>query len=260
MIERIKKLYQSVVPIAVIAAVLFFSISLINGAVVFPKLTIPLGKLQPNLASVSLAAKNFVILLQKTAIDTAKNFASQTTAPGDSGVPVQDQNGSSNSALTGTTGTPTSTVTTTVTNPSRTTSTPANSSGIPTVVPATPGVPDLEIKTVDIGILEGNTFVHADSVKSGQKAAIVFDIKNIGTRVSPEWDFYAQIPSSVGNYKSNLQSPLAPGEYVRFTLGFDNLNSSGTNFISITADPDSKVSGDPNRANNVATTTIVRGY
>lgn len=128
------------------------------------------------------------------------------------------------------------------------------------------GVPDLAIVIVDTGIVipasstTPEQFKHADSVKEGERAAIVFDVKNMGSNVSGPWDFRAILPINDGDFRSEKQESINPGEKIRYTLGFEQLKTSGANTVKILVDPDGRIFNDANRLNNEVTLSITRGY
>ena len=123
------------------------------------------------------------------------------------------------------------------------------------------GPADLTIEIIDTGIINDatNIFQHATSASAGVRAGVVFDIKNLGGVPSQPWTFRALLPVANSDFNSDIQDPLAPGDRVRFTIGFRDLASTGTNLITITVDPSNQLS-DANRANNAASTTIYRSY
>lgn len=127
------------------------------------------------------------------------------------------------------------------------------------------GVPDLRVEIMATGILATTStssaiFIPKTSAGEGERAAIVFDVKNGGDNVSGEWRFRAQLPVTNGDFLSDIQPSLAPGNGVRFTIGFESLNNSGANTAIITVDPESKIARDQNRTNNSANVVITRGY
>lgn len=123
------------------------------------------------------------------------------------------------------------------------------------------GTPDFSVQIIDVGIIDDLTgaFVATSSVGSGRQAAVVFDVSNIGTAVSEPWQFGAKLPTVGGDFTSEVQQSLAPGDRIRFTIGFQNLNQLGENTATFTVDPSEKLK-DASRANNTATATVVRGY
>ncbi|MBI2096980.1 MAG: hypothetical protein HYT40_02385 [Candidatus Sungbacteria bacterium] len=123
------------------------------------------------------------------------------------------------------------------------------------------GAADLTIQIVDVGIINEATgiFTHATSVNPNQRAGIVFDVTNIGGVPSQQWKFQAALPAAGGNFTSDTQDSIAAGARIRYTIGFRDLNHRGENTAVITIDPHQQIS-DVNRANNTASTTIVRDY
>ena len=129
------------------------------------------------------------------------------------------------------------------------------------IVPSVGGAANLAIQIADVGIINETTgvFTHATSVSANQRAGIVFDIMNIGGVPSSQWRFRAALPAAGGDYLSDAQDPIGAGTKVRYTIGFKDLTKTGENAAAITIDPSQQIS-DADRANNTATTTIVRNY
>lgn len=132
-------------------------------------------------------------------------------------------------------------------------------SGITKVEPT--GQPDLEIKIINSGSLNTVTqeFTPGASVMRDRSAAVVFDVQNIGKNYSGEWKFSAKLPIPQSDYISSVQQSLAPGDRIRFTIGFGELVNSGINTATFTVDSELAVN-DLDRANNSATATVTRGY
>lgn len=130
------------------------------------------------------------------------------------------------------------------------------------------GVPDLYIQILATGIVSTTTvstaesFTPKSSILQGQRPAIQFSVKNIGTNESGEWNFNAQIPTSLegGDFTSAPQQSLRPGDFVIFTIAFDVLRNTGENRARFLVDPSVRITKDPNRQNNEATAVITRGY
>lgn len=139
---------------------------------------------------------------------------------------------------------------------------PANTPAIPppASLPLPNPIPDFAVTMVDAGIITaGGDFRHATSVSRGEEPAIVFDIANIGTAVSERWQFTAVLPTFGGQFTSQSQLPLAPGDRVRFTLGFRDLARQGENAAVITIDPTNSLK-DRNRTNDSAMARFFRNY
>jgi hypothetical protein len=123
------------------------------------------------------------------------------------------------------------------------------------------GLPDLVATINTVGYLattSAESFIATTSI-TGYRPAVNFTIKNIGTHATGPWTFTANIPTSVGYvYQSQPQQSLAPGDSIDYTLGFDQSNK-GVQVISVTADPDKKVS-ESNETNNTASVKVTIGY
>lgn len=154
--------------------------------------------------------------------------------------------------------------------PARRTTPPVLTPGSPTVkvypvssparvVPG--GVPDLAISVVDTGIIRASNgeFAPASSTPPNTPTGIVFEVTNLGTAVSAKWNFVANLPIYDGYFVSDLQEPIAPGDKVRFTLGFSNLKNRGANTAVLTIDPQNELR-DANRENDHAAAKIIRDY
>lgn len=132
-------------------------------------------------------------------------------------------------------GSATSTATTTVAKPAATT-TPKRTAPAPTyravwatTTPTYYGYPDLAVSALAIGYLNSNSidsFVVSPTVPDGKRPAVKFSVKNIGTNVTGTWNFNATLPTTNGgNYTSESQRSLNPGDSVDFTLGFDRADN-----------------------------------
>lgn len=122
------------------------------------------------------------------------------------------------------------------------------------------GIPDLFLQIIDTGIIDDTSnFIHATSTKESQQTGIVFDVWNFGTAVSGTWRFLAELPTFAGNFISEPQKSLAPGEKIRFTIGFRLLTNPGPNNVTVVVDPQNELN-ELNRVNNVVSATIIRNY
>ncbi|MCR4333476.1 MAG: hypothetical protein NUV60_00425 [Patescibacteria group bacterium] len=113
--------------------------------------------------------------------------------------------------------------------------------GATTTAPSTTvsGLPDLAATIKNVGYLTStstDSFVASSTVPSGFRSAVSFTIKNIGTNATGVWCFKASIPtSSYFLYESAPQQNLNPGDYIDYTLGFDQANRGTNQMISVTA-------------------------
>ena len=125
---------------------------------------------------------------------------------------------------------------------------------------ATPnGLPDFVVNITAIGYLattSAESFVASSTVPNGSRPAVRFTIKNVGTGTSGQWRFSASIPTQTAYiYQSQPQQPLAPGDSIDYTLGFDQANRGAGQVISITANFDHTVA-ESNPNNNSASANI----
>ncbi len=126
-------------------------------------------------------------------------------------------------------------------------------------VPSAPyGLPDLIVTIEAVGYLttaSTESFVNNTTVPSGFRPAVKFTVKNVGTNIASAWRFSAIIPSPVNSlYISNLQQQLGPGDYVEYTLGFDQPNR-GEQTLTVAANYDRTV-GESNTNNNNASAKL----
>lgn len=121
------------------------------------------------------------------------------------------------------------------------------------------GLPDLTVEITDVGYFTStstDSFVASSTVPSGLRPAVYFTIKNVGKNVTGSWRFSASIPiSSNSIYQSIPQQSLNPGDYIEYTLGFDQATKGTDKMISITVNFDYAV-GESNTVNNNASTKV----
>jgi hypothetical protein len=146
------------------------------------------------------------------------------------------------------------------TTPQPTAGTPV--SGIYPVGSGTPvlsGLPDLVVNITAVGYLTSSsttTFVPATTVPHGDNPAVEFTVKNVGTNVAGPWRFSASIPTSSSYiYQSIPQQELNPGDYIDYTLGFNEPNVGTNQTISVTANFDHAIS-ESNTNNNSSSASI----
>ena len=121
------------------------------------------------------------------------------------------------------------------------------------------GLPDLVVNITAVGYVTAtstDSFVASSTVPSGNHPSVTFTIKNIGTNTTGAWRFSVSIPTSSNSiYQSIPQQSLNPGDYIEYTLSFDQANTGADKMISITANFDYAV-GESNTVNNSASTKI----
>ncbi|MEK7201495.1 MAG: CARDB domain-containing protein, partial [Patescibacteria group bacterium] len=117
------------------------------------------------------------------------------------------------------------------------------------------GLPDLVMNITAVGYFTStstDSFVASSTVPSGYRPAVKFTIKNVGTNAASPWRFSASIPTSSNFiYQSIPQQSLNPGDYIEYTLGFDQAIAGTDKMISVTANFDHAVA-ESNTNNNSA--------
>lgn len=136
--------------------------------------------------------------------------------------------------------------------------------GSPTGVSNPLGTPDLAVTVLAVGYVDrlGETFTPSASIDENQRAAIRFEVRNVGDKLSGEWTFEAELPvkgrSGAFTYEPREnQRSLNPGERIEYTLGFDEIkDNDGVANMRIIVDPNERVA-ETNRTNNTATASIL---
>lgn len=125
--------------------------------------------------------------------------------------------------------------------------------------PVLSGLPDLILIINSIGYLataSTDSFVAASTVPSGNRPAVSFTVKNIGTNVMSSWRFSASIPTQTAYiYQSQPQQSLNPGDSIDYILGFDQPIAGSGKVISVTVNFDHTI-GESNTNNNSASAQI----
>jgi len=112
---------------------------------------------------------------------------------------------------------------------------------------------DLTATIFETGYINKETlaFVAAKEVKPDQRAAIRFEIVNLGSKAAKDWTFAAVLPTFPGYiFQSNTQQTLMPGDRAQFTLGFDSILKKTENEFTINVDPLGSVQ-ETNKTNNI---------
>jgi len=149
---------------------------------------------------------------------------------------------------------------------------PAQTAGIPQTITvpvvSTPnlfGKADLIVRVIGYGLVDNSsgTFEEMDAIPhklpSGKRGAIRFEVVNIGTNVSGEWRFEAELPTSPNyTYKSDDQQTLFPGDKIVYTLGFNKVRSGDEDTYRIEVDTRDDVD-ESNENNNVVNGTVQIG-
>lgn len=129
--------------------------------------------------------------------------------------------------------------------------------------PALSGLPDFVVDIGAIGYLattSAESFIASSTVPTGSRPAVKFTIKNIGGSPSGSWRWSASIPTQTAYiYQSQPQQPLAPGDSIDYTLGFDQSNKGADQTISITANFDHAVAESDANNNSASAKLTVLG-
>lgn len=120
------------------------------------------------------------------------------------------------------------------------------------------GEPDLAVRVLGYGLVNTRTgaFTEEDEIPydlpSGRRAAIQFEIINLGTKESGTWKFEVELPTSPSyTYDSDRQQSLFPGDKIVYTIGFDRVRNADEDDYTITADPDRDIAESNERNNSV---------
>jgi hypothetical protein len=120
------------------------------------------------------------------------------------------------------------------------------------------GKPDLVPKILEVGVIDKttNVFTATSSLFVGDRIAVRFEVENIGTADSGNWQFSAVLPTiPMHIFESEGQQSLAPGDRIEYTLGFDNVEPNVDGRFVVNVDPTSSVP-EASDINNIASTTI----
>jgi hypothetical protein len=106
------------------------------------------------------------------------------------------------------------------------------------------GYTDLGIKSLGAGTIDvNNRFINTGVIDNDTKAAVLFEIKNTGTKTSNPFTFTITLPSG-STYTSGEQLALKPNERTVITLGFEATNLVGVKpfkgFVTISGNTNSQ--------------------
>jgi hypothetical protein len=105
------------------------------------------------------------------------------------------------------------------------------------------GKVDLKVTILETGIVSrtSGAFTATSTIRNTDRAAVKFEIENVGTKKVSGWRFNAILPTNPRYiYNSDGQPELFPGDKIEFILGFDAITkdtSTGTAQVTINADP-----------------------
>lgn len=121
------------------------------------------------------------------------------------------------------------------------------------------GFIDLEARIIEVGTVDRDTnvFTATSSVPVTARAAVRFEVENIGDKTSTNWTFNAVLPSfPMHIYYSDAQIPLAPGDKIEFTLGFDSIKQDGTEATFVVNVDPSNIVRESDETNNIVKVKI----
>lgn len=119
------------------------------------------------------------------------------------------------------------------------------------------GKADLSGRVLTTGFVDRTTgqFFESNSISQSSRAAVKFEIENMGSYPSGNFVFTADLPSTTNSYyTSPSQNTLLPGEKREYTVSFDP-RYTGSNNVTIRIDQNSNVS-ESNENNNTITSTL----
>jgi len=122
-------------------------------------------------------------------------------------------------------------------------------------------IPDLKVTVLATGVVDKTTNDFTPSVAVGEndRAAIRFEVRNVGTKSSGIWSFIIDLPISSGTYvfrSDSNQRSLNPGERIEYTLGFDSINRTNDTIEAIINIDTERRVAETNRENNTASAVI----
>jgi hypothetical protein len=95
------------------------------------------------------------------------------------------------------------------------------------------GFTDIAAKLVKMGTLANGVFVTSGTAKTTAPGAILFEVKNIGTKTSQTFTYTVTLPNGT-TYTSPTQDVLKPNERATIALGFDATGLTGTKSFNVT--------------------------
>ena len=115
------------------------------------------------------------------------------------------------------------------------------------------------VRIISVGGIDPatNIFTAKESIVITERAAVRFEIVNIGTKRADGWSFNAVLPTFPSHiFSSESQQALGPGDKIEYTLGFDQFDINQTEgVIAIYVDPTNSIN-EPNKDNNLGKATI----
>ncbi|MBL7045440.1 MAG: hypothetical protein ISR99_00155 [Parcubacteria group bacterium] len=120
------------------------------------------------------------------------------------------------------------------------------------------GEADLTARVLSTGIVDRstNSYTATTTIKTSDRAAIRFEIENIGGKPTGAWTFNVVLPTYPSHiFHSTTQRELASGDKIEFTMGFDQIADNEEGEIIINVDPTQSVK-EKTKENNIVKHTI----
>jgi hypothetical protein len=122
------------------------------------------------------------------------------------------------------------------------------------------GKPDLAVTILATGVIDPTTgaFTSTNLIYSSQRAAVRFEVQNIGTAPSGSWEFDSVVRQfSQEIFTSPVEPSLNPGDKIVYTMSYDGIAPDNTNTsvstFTVNINPTDSYN-DGNLNNDVATT------
>jgi len=142
-----------------------------------------------------------------------------------------------------------------------------NFGGATTTAPRTSnpnGTLDLALTILAVGVANEDSgdftaatgSIDPDTLSSHEVLAVKFQVENLGSKESGDWEFEAELPTRPRNtFHSRHNDSLFPGERIEFVLGFDREQRNSMIEVDIAVDPDNDIN-EVSEANNNLTAKI----
>jgi hypothetical protein len=114
------------------------------------------------------------------------------------------------------------------------------------------GYTDIVTTLIQVGTINNGSFLTNGVVDNDTNGAILFAIKNIGTKTSDTFTYTVSLPDGT-TYTSPVQSALKPNERAQIAIGFTASNMTGAKSIRVTVTN----AGENNLANNSVSGSVV---
>jgi hypothetical protein len=116
------------------------------------------------------------------------------------------------------------------------------------------GYIDLVASLVKVGTINNGTFITSGTIDNDTTAALLFAIKNTGTKTSNTFTYTVTLPDGT-TYTSPVQDPLKPNERAQIALGFNVVNQTGLRTFSVTVQSTSETTTSNNTFTGSVTIT-----